>query len=108
MGQEKRTLSSSMPPIVSAACDSDIEAVKRFLDEGADVNSRDKTGRTALHWAAVDGDVEMAQILIEANIDVNAKTKGKWTALHLAADIGCHQTVLTLLKAGADRHGSAG
>ena len=35
-----------------AAQDGDMQAVKDLLDKGANVNAKDDTGKTVLHWVA--------------------------------------------------------
>lgn len=51
------------------------------------INSRDKTGRTALHHAAQKGDLQEVKRLVAAGADVNIRSTSKWqtTALHEAA-----------------------
>ena len=50
------------------------EKVARLLKEDEmDVNVRDKSGRTPLHWAAQSGHTETARYLIESGADVNAR-----------------------------------
>ncbi|KAL5491813.1 hypothetical protein EMCRGX_G017177 [Ephydatia muelleri] len=59
--------------------------VKKLLNEGADVDSRDIQGRTALHVA---GNVETARALIDAGADLNAKDKDKAPPGYLAVKQG--------------------
>ena len=63
------------PTIHEAANEGNIEAVKKHLAAGADVNARNsRMGGTApLHWAATK---EIAELLITNGADVNAKNKG--------------------------------
>ena len=64
-----------------------LEAVKVALEFGADINSVDKNGETALHGAAYKQAPAVAQYLIEkgANIEVwNKKNKTGWTPLRIA------------------------
>lgn len=49
--------------------------VRRFLEDGNDVNSRDTMGNTLLHWAAERGEVEIVKLLIDAGADVNARNR---------------------------------
>ena len=57
--------------IFNAADQGNIEAVKKHLANGADVNTH-HGGSTALHWAAFKGHKEIAELLIENGADVNA------------------------------------
>ena len=59
--------------IWEAAETGNIEAVKQHLANGADVNAKDKYGRTPLHYAAGHGHKEITEILITKRADVNAK-----------------------------------
>ena len=63
------------PTIHEAANEGNIEAVKKHLAAGADVNARNsRMGGTApMHWAATK---EIAELLITNGADVNAKNKG--------------------------------
>ena len=60
----------------------DIEAVKRHLAAGADVNAKDQNGKTPLHYAARSGHKEIVELLIAKGADVNAKTNRGHTALN--------------------------
>ena len=50
--------------IHQAAGDGNIEAVKRHLEAGADVNTKDEFGRTPLHFTTFYGHIEVAELLI--------------------------------------------
>jgi ankyrin repeat protein len=50
------------------------EVVECLLERGADPNSRDNAGLTALHLAAGNGWVECARALLEGGADANART----------------------------------
>ena len=45
--------------LLDAADDGNIKAVKQYLDDGADVNTKDNLGRTPLLWAALNGHKEI-------------------------------------------------
>ncbi len=47
------------------------ERVRELLSTGADVNSKDNNGWTALRSAAYNGHTEIAKILIEAGADLS-------------------------------------
>jgi len=51
---------------MTAARTGSAEAVKLFLDRGADPNSKETTnGETALMWAAATGNLEMVKLLVQ-------------------------------------------
>ena len=53
----------------------DLETLKVMLAKGADVNSQDKEGHTALMTAAHFGNVEIAELLLASGADVFIKNK---------------------------------
>src|ERR1700745_3516036 len=60
----------------------DTAAVSRLLQDGADVNMKDRRGgATPLMNAAAVGSVETMRLLIEKKADVNARSAGNATAL---------------------------
>jgi len=88
--------------IHSAAGGGDIEAVKKFLATGADVNVKDKRGFTPLHWASISGHKEAVELLINNGADVNAIKGGGGTPLSYAASWGHEEIVELLIANGAD------
>ena len=90
-------------PVAAAAQRGDLDAVRRLLRDGADVNAAQGDGMTALHWAAERGDEVLGEVLIYAGARMDAGTRiGHYTPLHLAAR-GAHAPVVTLLlEAGSD------
>lgn len=90
-------------PVADAAARGDLEAVRRLLREGADVNAPQGDGMTALHWAADRGDLEMARMLVYAGAGLEAVTRmAEYTPLHLASRAGHGAVVRALLEAGSD------
>ena len=84
------------------ACDKgNIEAVKQFLADGADVNVKDKDGGTPLSYAAFEGHKEIAELLIEKGADVNATGESGRTPLHNAGSWN-KETIELLIAKGAD------
>jgi outer membrane protein assembly factor BamB len=57
----------------SAVKKGEVEKVKTFLEQGVDVNAKNRYGATALSFAADKGQVEVARLLIEKGADVNVK-----------------------------------
>ena len=75
----------------------DIEVIKQHLAAGADVNAKNDSGLTPLHYAESK---EIAEILITAGADVNAG--GQMTPLHYAASDGKKEIAELLIANGAD------
>ena len=69
---EPPTADGSDISIQLAAGAGNIEAVKKHLASGADLNARDPEGGTPLHYAASLGHKEVAELLIEKGAEVNA------------------------------------
>ena len=88
---------------VDAAMNGNRDAVKALLKEGADVNTTQADGMTALHWAAQKGDVELAKVLLYASANLKATTRiGGYTPLLIASKNGDAAMVAALTEAGAD------
>ena len=77
-----------------------VEAVRVFIEKGADVNGLDKQKNAPLHWAIAD--VPMTRLLLEKGARVNAKNDGGRTALHWAVQEVQEAVVKVLIEAGAD------
>lgn len=86
----------------NAADKGDLQKVKEFLSEGADVNARGSDDETPLHRAILSGHFLVASILIENSADVNAKNKFNETPLHRAILSGRLDLVKLLIEKGAD------
>ncbi|MCY4571828.1 MAG: ankyrin repeat domain-containing protein [Gemmatimonadetes bacterium] len=90
-------------PVADAAQRGDLDAVRRLLRDGADVNAPQGDGMTALHWAAERGDGPLCEVLLYAGARVDAGTRiGHYTPLHLAARAGSVALVEMLMEAGSD------
>ena len=94
--------SAADAPLIEAARIGDVEAVRAFLDRGADIDGRAADGATALHWAAYRDDLVMARLLIDAGADATAKNRAGVTPLALAGASARAALVARLIDAGAD------
>ena len=75
-----------------------LEAVKRYLAGGADINTFDGNGMTLLHQAAGDGQKEIVQYLLDHGANINARRPDDGAPIHCAAVQG-HTEVTRLLAA---------
>ena len=85
-----------------AAQSGDIEQVRRLVSLGADLETRNETGATALMLASQNGHGETASLLLSNGADVNVKADDGVTALIVAALYGHAEVVSLLLSSGAE------
>lgn len=77
--------------------------VRVLVDRGADLNLRDRDGRTALHHALTTRESSgYARELVRNGADVNARDKHGRTPLFYAVSINDRELVKQLLESGAD------
>jgi len=107
--QNTRYCAVLLLPLAAAGCQTlhdagrrgDVKAVKLLLEQGADVNARDKVERTPLHWAACMGHTALAELLLSQGADVNAEDQVGLTPLQLAILTRNAELADLLLKHGA-------
>ena len=88
-------------PLIAAALHSHIAVMEYLLAKGADVNARDRLGRSAL-WAAVWGDQPAAlRLLLSKGADVNVSAKTGDTLLFMAVEGGRLEMARELITRGA-------
>jgi len=88
--------------IYSAAWFGNLKEVRRFIDQGVDINRKDQSKSTPLHYAIEGGHEEVASLLLAKGADVNVKAPSTLkTPLHCAAAKGYHEIVELLLSYGA-------
>ncbi len=85
-------------PLANAIVKGDVEAVKKFIEYGADVNER-SNGATPLMLAARYNNVEIINILIQKGANINAKDDRGNTAIRYAEMSNAQQAVDTLKAA---------
>jgi len=91
-------------PLIIAAYEGKVNAVKLLLDRGADPNLQlpGEIRSTALHHAAEKGEVNAVILLLDWGADPNLKNEMEDTALHYAALDGHNNVVHVLLERRAD------
>ena len=77
-------------------------SIKILLENGANIDARNKLGRTPLHEAVYLGDLEYMQALLENGASATAKDNCGNEALHLAVATPKVAIVEMLLKSGAN------
>jgi ankyrin repeat protein len=88
--------------LADAAMRRDPATVRTLLQQGAEVNTPQGDGMTALHWAARNGDADTAAMLLAAGANLRATTRlGGYTAMHLASAAGKDAMIGMLAAAGA-------
>jgi ankyrin repeat protein len=88
--------------LILAAMDGDSKTVERCLADGADPNTVDVTGYSAVTWAARSGNDATVEVLLRAGADPRSMTQTGLTPLAVAAGSGCTSTMRVLLSHGAD------
>ena len=84
--------------LVDAASRGDAAEVRRLLDDGADANERDASGRTAVTAAALGDHVEVARVLIAAGADVDLQDSDRNNPLLVTGETGSVAMLREVLK----------
>jgi protein phosphatase 1 regulatory subunit 12A len=101
--QTTRRIKFSSGCVFLAACAAgDKEEVLRLLENGADINTANVDGLTALHQACIDDNSEMVEFLVEHGADVNKGDNEGWTPLHATASCGFLYIAKYLIEKGAN------
>jgi ankyrin repeat protein len=100
-----------VPPgvLADAVLASDLDAVKKLVEQGADIHGLDTrpnvagaNGRRPLNWAALENDTKMIELLLELGADINRQNLSGFTPLHHAAEVEAVEAIKLLLARGAD------
>jgi ankyrin repeat protein len=98
-----------LAPLSLAVRMGSIESTKILLEHGSCANSRDRDGKSPLHYAAEARNVhKIVKLLIQYGADVNSRDMLGFTPLHrIVAKEETWEAAGDLLKAGADRYAIA-
>jgi ankyrin repeat protein len=88
--------------LITAVKNSDIQAVRRLLQQGVAANASETDGTTALHRAVESDNPETIRLLLKAGADAKRANRYGMTPLHLAAVNGNVAVMRDLLDAGAN------
>ena len=105
-GRQGNSDAEHMPPRVSlhaATLQGNLDAVRRHIDAGSDLNAKDAYGSTPLVVAATFGKTDAARALIDAGADMTITNNEGSTPLHIAAFLCRTEIVQALLDKGADK-----
>ena len=89
-------------PLIDAAREGDVKALRVLLQQGVEVNLPEPDGSTALHWAADRGDLLAIDLLLRAGARATVSNRYGVTPLSLAAASGNAAIVDRLIKSGAN------
>lgn len=70
--------------LLEAAYANKHERVANAISNGADINYRDKTGRTAIAWSVANGNLKLTKFLVKHGAEIQHRKNDKTTLLHLA------------------------
>jgi ankyrin repeat protein len=100
---EARTRHNALTPIFLASGNGGVATLRLLLKAGADPNSVNGNGTTALMTAASSGNPESVQLLLDHGANVHAKeTVRGQTALMFAAALNRDEVIRLLVARGAD------
>lgn len=101
----------SIAPLIQAAQEDDLDKIKTLLKQGADVNTRDEKGQTALVWACrvtrhdpsqwTPRKRRVVQLLLAAGANPNVADEYGMTALSHLCHYGQVELVRAMLEHGA-------
>ncbi|XP_078620710.1 uncharacterized protein LOC144887383 [Branchiostoma floridae x Branchiostoma japonicum] len=93
-------------PLITAASAGHYRKVGQLLENGGDLDVRDKDGRTALHRAVKNGHLKTVDVLLRRGNcwrSLRARDPYGWAAIHFAAQFNNKNNVISLLlDRGAD------
>jgi hypothetical protein len=71
-------------PLHKSSRNGDVEMATYLIKQGIDVDQKDLSSLSAIHYAAIYGRIDILHLLIDAGADLHAQTDQGSSALHLA------------------------
>jgi uncharacterized protein len=93
---------SGRADVADAMMHGDQAALRRLVQQKADVNAAQIDGATALHWAVYRDDVAAVRLLLNAGAKADVQNREGITPLYMAAVYGHAAMIEMFLKAGAN------
>lgn len=88
--------------LIEAVKDNNKSQILSLINQGANIDSADIYGDSALYWAAGQGLMDIAEFLLDLGANVNVKSFNNSTPLHAAAANGHKEIIKLLLDNGAN------
>jgi len=88
--------------LIAAATLGHLDCIKTLVDAGGNINAKDASGKTPLHWVVRYGNDACVRVLVDAGAHINTTDNNGETPLHWAAWCGKDVCVRILVDAGAD------
>lgn len=88
--------------MINAAISGNSTEIKKMIEGGVDINTRDNTGATPLLRASLNGHLDVVDALIKAGADVNLQDSDGLTPIWSASENGYSDIVKALIRADAN------
>eukprot|EP00854_Cymbomonas_tetramitiformis_P013989 gene13989-16534_t len=86
-------------PMIEAVWHGHEDVVKYLIKHSADIDKKDLTKNSPLHWAAKTGREDILELLLDEDVSLNAKNEKEETPLHMGVHFQQIEAVRLLLKA---------
>ena len=84
--------------LMEAAYFGHFDICRLLVDKGAQMEAKDVSGDTPLHWAACSGHIEIFRLLCDRGADIESRNNRGGRALHFAAYYGHISIVKELIE----------